>query len=140
LARKLDQVSHFGRFLDPIADKLLVAAVLVMLSAEQRISILGVFFAIIILFRELLVSGLREYLAQLNVPMPVTKLAKWKTTVQFVALTILLLGDAGPWALPWAIIGEVFLALAAALTIITGWQYLSTGYRAMTAAEITRDH
>src|ERR1700753_1187260 len=90
LARAWSQQSSLGRMLDPIADKLLVAAVLLMLSADHVIEGASVWAAIIILCREILVSGLREYLAELRVPVPVTKLAKWKTAVQLVAIGVLL--------------------------------------------------
>ncbi|MGB1027703.1 MAG: CDP-diacylglycerol--glycerol-3-phosphate 3-phosphatidyltransferase, partial [Rhodospirillaceae bacterium] len=93
LARKMGSVSDLGRFLDPIADKLLVAAVLLMLAAMDRLDVWSYPAACIILMREILVSGLREYLAELQVRMPVTKLAKWKTTVQLIALPVLIVGD-----------------------------------------------
>ena len=86
LARAWSQQSSLGRMLDPIADKLLVSAVILVLAANQTISGLTLWAAIVILCREILVSGLREYLAELRVPLPVTALAKWKTTVQFIAL------------------------------------------------------
>ena len=81
-----------ARFLDPIADKLLVAAVLMMLVAIGGVSGLVILPALVILCREILVSGLREYLAEIRVPMPVSKLAKWKTTIQMVALGVLVVG------------------------------------------------
>jgi len=86
LARKWAQISAFGRFLDPIADKLLVAAVILMLVATGRISGLVVLPALVILCREVMVSGLREFLAQVNVGVPVSRLAKWKTALQLIAL------------------------------------------------------
>ena len=86
LARAWSQQSSLGRMLDPIADKLLVSAVILVLAANQTISGLTLWAAIVILCREILVSGLREYLAELRVPLPVTALAKWKTSVQFIAL------------------------------------------------------
>jgi cardiolipin synthase len=130
LARRWAQISPFGRFLDPIADKLLVAAVILMLVAKDWISGWMVLPALIILCREVLVSGLREFLAQVNVGVPVSRLAKWKTALQLVALGILIVGDAGgPWV-TWA--GEACLWVAAALTIITGYDYLSAGLQHMT--------
>ena len=90
LARAWSQQSSLGRMLDPIADKLLVSAVILVLAADQTISGLSLWAAIVILCREILVSGLREYLAELRVPLPVTALAKWKTAVQFVALGFLI--------------------------------------------------
>ena len=95
LARAWSQQSSLGRMLDPIADKLLVSAVILVLAANRTISGLTLWAAIVILCREILVSGLREYLAELRVPLPVTALAKWKTTVQFIALAFLIAGPAG---------------------------------------------
>lgn len=127
LARRSNQVSAFGRFLDPIADKLLVAAVLFMLAAFGRVTEWSLLPAVIILLREILVSGLREFLAELRVGMPVSRLAKWKTGIQMVAIPVLLVGDAGPSALPVQAIGEVGLWMAAVLTLITGYDYLQAG-------------
>ena len=96
LARAWEQQSEWGKFLDPIADKVLIAATLLMLVATQRISSWAVLPALIILCREILVSGLREHLAGMSVKVPVTSLAKWKTTVQMLAIGVLLIGDSGP--------------------------------------------
>jgi cardiolipin synthase (CMP-forming) len=135
LARSRNEVSAFGRFLDPIADKLLVGAVLFMLAASDRLSALGVLPALIILLREILVSGLREFLAQLQVGVPVTRLAKWKTGLQMVALPVLLVGDAGaPWfPVPVRALGEMCLWVAALATLVTGWDYLRSGLAHMRA-------
>lgn len=127
MARRRRQLSAFGRFLDPIADKLLVAAVLLMLVGMHTISGATLLPALIILCREIMVSGLREYLAELRVGLPVSKLAKWKTTIQMVALGVLVVGDAGPSFLPVLAIGEIGLWLAAALTLVTGYDYLRAG-------------
>lgn len=128
-ARRYHQISRFGRFLDPIADKLLVAAALVMLVEVGTLSGVNVLAALIILAREILVSGLREFLAELRVGLPVSALAKWKTAVQMVAIAALLVGDA---ASPWvAHVGVVLIWIAAALTLITGYDYLQTGLRHM---------
>lgn len=124
LARARQEQSAFGRFLDPIADKLLVAAAILMLVAFDRIAGLVVLPALIILCREILVSGLREFLAELNVGLPVSRLAKWKTTIQMVALGFLIVGESGPSLLPVQFIGEAGLWTAAALTLITGYDYL----------------
>ncbi len=125
LARAQGLVSPLGRFLDPIADKLLVVAVLVMLAAIGQLRGLEILAVLLILFRELLVSGLREYLGEKGIGVPVTKLAKWKTTVQMAALALLIVAPAlGP---PWLQIGDGLLWLAVALTLITGWGYLRTG-------------
>jgi cardiolipin synthase (CMP-forming) len=135
LARTRNQVSSFGRVLDPIADKLLVGSTLFMLSSFDRIGVANVLPALIILMREILVSGLREFLAELRVSMPVTRLAKWKTGFQMVALPVLLVGDAGPDFLATKTIGLVCLWIAAVLTIITGWDYLRAGIRAVREEE-----
>jgi len=127
LARRWHQQSAWGRVLDPIADKLLVATVLFMLAALERITPATIFPALVILAREVLVSGLREHLAMLNVPVPVSRLAKWKTALQMVAIGVLLIGDAGPAALHLQIVGELLLWLAAALTLITGYDYWRAG-------------
>jgi cardiolipin synthase len=131
-ARRWKQQSEIGRFLDPIADKLLVAAALFMLAAFARISALAIFPALVILSREILVSGLREYLAGLRVRVPVSKLAKWKTGIQMVAIGILLVGNAGPAALPVEAVGELLLWIAALLTMVTGYDYLRAGLHHMT--------
>ncbi len=129
LARHRSEVSPIGRFLDPIADKLLVASVLLMLVANGSIIGLVVLPALIILCREILVSGLREYLAEISVPMPVSKLAKWKTAIQMVSLGVLIVGDAGPAAIPVQMIGELGLWAAALLTLVTGYDYLRRGLK-----------
>jgi cardiolipin synthase len=132
-ARRWKQQSEIGRFLDPIADKLLVSAVLFMLAALDRFSDWALFPSLVILSREILVSGLREYLAGLRVRVPVSRLAKWKTAIQMVAIGVLIVGDAGPAWLPTVEIGEVLLWIAALLTIVTGYDYLRAGLRHMTA-------
>src|SRR5471030_826317 len=122
LARAWSQQYSLGRMLDPIADKLLVAAVLLVLAADKTIAGWTLWAAIVILCREILVSGLREYLAELRVPLPVTALAKWKTTVQFIALAFLIAGPAGESVLPGSITtGIVLLWIAAIVTLYTGW-------------------
>lgn len=131
LARRLGMLSSFGRFLDPIADKLLVSAALLMLVAQGRIAGLDLLAAMVILCREILVAGLREFLAELRVAMPVSRLAKWKTTFQIVALCFLLVFDAAPpaWLVPE--IGRVLLWAAALLTLVTGFDYVRAGLRHM---------
>jgi cardiolipin synthase len=133
VARRWGEHTDFGRFLDPIADKLLVASVLLVLVAQERIRGVMVIAALIILCREILVSGLREFLAGLKVGLPVSRLAKWKTALQMVALGILIVGDAGP--APIRVTGDVGLALAAFLTLLTGWDYLRAGLRHMTSEQ-----
>jgi cardiolipin synthase len=134
MARRWAQQSELGRFLDPIADKLLVAATLFMLVAFDRLSSGAILPALVILCREILVSGLREYLAELRVGLPVSKLAKWKTAIQMVAIGVLIVGNAGPRFLPVAWIGEVLLWVAALLTLVTGYDYLRAGLAHMTRA------
>jgi len=134
VARGRRQQSDLGRMLDPIADKLLVGAALMVLVANGRVSALGLYPAIVIMLREILVSGLREYLAGIRIGLPVTGLAKWKTGFQMGALGTLLAGNTtadllGLSALPVSLIGEVMLWIAAALTLITGWDYLIAGLR-----------
>lgn len=121
LARAWEAQSSLGRFLDPIADKLLVATTLVLLVSAGRADALP---AIAILCREILVSGLREFLAELRVALPVSTLAKYKTTLQMVAIFLLLLGDGAPeWIRAYAI-GHVCIWAAALLTLVTGYAYL----------------
>ena len=145
LARSSGTVSKLGVFLDPIADKIMVAAVILVLTAQGwlRGPIAGDFHVIaglVILMREIAVSGLREFLGPLQVSMPVSQLAKWKTAAQMVSLGALILGGALPWwtmALGEAsinvphIVGIITLWTAAVLTVITGWDYLRVGLRHM---------
>jgi cardiolipin synthase len=145
-ARSWGQQSRLGRMLDPIADKLLVASCLLMLAADETIKGWSLFAAIIILCREILVSGLREFLAELRVSVPVTQLAKWKTTLQLVAIGFLLGGEAVDYYLPQGVmewrwqhgdtqialtttIGLVLLWISALLTLYTGWDYFRAGLR-----------
>lgn len=129
LARAWSQQSSLGRMLDPIADKLLVASVLLALAADRTIHGANLWAAIVILCREILVSGLREYLSELRVSVPVTAVAKWKTTVQLVALGVLIAGPAGEMLIPGSItIGMVLLWIAAVLTLYTGWDYMKASY------------
>ncbi|WP_079567152.1 CDP-diacylglycerol--glycerol-3-phosphate 3-phosphatidyltransferase [Bradyrhizobium erythrophlei] len=135
-ARIWDQHSAFGRMLDPIADKLLVASCLLMLAADGIIHGWTLWAAIVILCREILVSGLREYLAALRVSVPVTKLAKWKTTIQLIAIGFLLAGDAGDQLVGAVVpqlgpvvtqLGLLLLWISAIFTIYTGWDYFRAG-------------
>ena len=131
LARAQGAVSRLGIFLDPIADKIMVAAVIVMLMFTRDIREGAVIAALVILIREIAVSGLREFLAELRVSLPVSKLAKWKTAFQLVALGGIILGGALPeWR--WVQATGLFcLWAAAALTLVTGWDYLRVGLRHM---------
>ena len=130
LARIWKQTSNIGRMLDPIADKLLVSACLLLLAADTTIAGWTLWAAIIILCREILVSGLREYLASLKVSVPVSRLAKWKTTVQMFAIVFLLAGPAGDKVIPYSTeFGLIMLWLAAILTLWTGWDYFRAGLK-----------
>jgi len=137
LARAQGRISRLGQFLDPIADKIMVAAVLMMLISSRKanpvpeIDGLNIIPALVILLREIIVSGLREYLAPLNVSMPVSRLAKWKTTFQMVALGGLILGGAFPDQHWIHLVGITCLWVAAALTLITGYDYLRIGLKHM---------
>jgi cardiolipin synthase len=133
LARAWSQQSSLGRMLDPIADKLLVASCLLMLAAESTIHGWALLAAVVILCREILVSGLREYLAELRVSVPVTRLAKWKTTLQLISVGFLIAGEAGDAVIPGVTkVGIVLLWLSALLTFYTGWDYLQAGLRHLT--------
>jgi cardiolipin synthase len=129
LARAWRQQSSFGRFLDPVADKLLVGLVLLVLVGIDRLPGVHILPAAVILWREILVSSLRDYLAQLNVPLPVTRLAKSKTTLQMIAMGFLVVGDFAPAIGPLTAIevGQFGLWAAAILTFITGYDYLRAG-------------
>lgn len=134
LARAWQQTSNIGRMLDPIADKLLVATCLLLLAADTDraggIAGWSLWAAIIILCREILVSGLREYLAALKVSVPVTQLAKWKTTIQMLAIAFLLAGPAADKIVPYTSqTGIVLLWIAAIVTLYTGYDYFRAGLK-----------
>ena len=133
LARLWKMQSSLGRMLDPIADKLLVAAVLLVLSGDDTLAGLNQWAAIIILCREILVSGLREYLAELQVSVPVTRLAKYKTAVQMLAMGFLIAGPAGDKVLAYnTLIGIAGLWVAALVTLYTGFDYFRAGITHLT--------
>jgi cardiolipin synthase len=135
-ARSWGQQSALGRMLDPIADKLLVSSSLLMLAAEETIRGWTLLAAVVILCREILVSGLREFLAELRVSLPVTRLAKWKTTVQLVAIGFLIAGDAGDAIVPGVTeVGLTLLWISALVTLYTGWDYLRAGLHHATLEE-----
>lgn len=132
LARIWKQTSNIGRMLDPIADKLLVSTCLLLLAADTDKTIAGwsLWAAIIILCREILVSGLREYLADLKVSVPVSTLAKWKTTMQLFAIGFLLAGSAGDKVFAYTTqTGIVLLWISAVVTLYTGWDYFRAGLK-----------
>jgi CDP-diacylglycerol--glycerol-3-phosphate 3-phosphatidyltransferase len=130
LARRWKQQSSLGRMLDPIADKVLVSVVLLVLCADDILRGGHIWAAIIILSREVLVSGLREYLGELQVSVPVTQIAKWKTTVQLVAIGFLIAGPAGDTVVPYTTeMGIAMLWIAAGLTLYTGYDYFRAGIR-----------
>jgi cardiolipin synthase len=135
LARTYSQQSAFGRFLDPVADKLLVAAALLLLTGFGQISGLTILPAVIILCREILVSGLREFLAGIRIGVPVSNLAKWKTMLQMFSIGFLIVGNSGPDFLPTRLIGEAGLWVAAVLTLITGYDYLRAGMQHIARAD-----
>lgn len=145
LARSSGAVSRLGVFLDPIADKIMVAAVILVLTAQgilrgPFVGDMHVIAGLVILVREIAVSGLREFLGGLQVSIPVSKLAKWKTTFQLVSLGALILGAAMPWWNMWLgsleinvphTVGLTTLWAAAGLTLVTGWDYLRVGLKHM---------
>lgn len=140
LARTLEATSSFGKFLDPIADKLLVASIILMLVSFDYIKDYDIIAATSILCREILVSGLREHLAQLNISVPVSNLSKIKTATQMVAIFLLLLGVQGPSFAEveqitdintTVLVGRILLWISAILTVITGYAYLKAGLKHM---------
>ena len=137
VARIMSQQSVLGKIFDPIADKLLVGSLLVMLVAFDRIPGIAVLPATVILGREILVSGLREFLAGVKISMPVSRLARWKTMLQMVMLGFLLVGPAGPMFGPFSTteVGIAGLWIAAILTLVTGYDYLQAGLRHVDAID-----
>lgn len=130
LARAWQQQSMLGRMLDPIADKLLVGVALVLLVHDGTITRTTIWAALIILMREILVSGLREFLAELNVRVHVSRLAKWKTSLQMIALGVLLIGPSGERMIAGIMpAGTALLWVAALLTLWTGAGYLTAAIR-----------
>ncbi len=129
LARSQGVTSKLGQFMDPIADKLMVAATILMIAAFERVTGIHILALVVILVREILVSGLREFLAGVQVSVPVTQLAKWKTTFQMIALGALLIGEAAPPWLPAEIVGLICLWIATIVTLYTGYDYLRAGLK-----------
>jgi len=131
LARAQGTVSKLGTFLDPIADKIMVAAVIMMLVATHDIEGFHLIAGLVILMREIMVSGLREFLGPLQVSLPVSRLAKWKTALQLIALGAMILAGAVPQWPTLRLIGLTALWGAAMLTLVTGWDYVRVGLKHM---------
>ena len=137
LARAWQQQSALGRMLDPIADKLLVAVSILILVADGMLAGWSIWAGIIVLMREIFVSGLREFLAELRVSVPVTQLAKWKTTMQLIAIAALLIAPALQGAKSGIIInlGLSFFWVAAIVTLYTGYDYFRAGLKHLVTDE-----
>lgn len=131
VARKYNQITEFGTFMDPISDKIYVVTIMLLLIATGRIEGLWVLPVLVILIREFMVSGLREFLGPKNIKLPVTNLAKWKTASQMLALGFLIIGNVYLWA---SVTGLVLLVASSVLTVITGWGYLKTGFAYLTTS------
>jgi len=130
LARKWSVISAVGTFLDPIADKIFIVSLLLVMAAFDRLDGIWLIPALIIIIREIFISGLREFLGPKDVKLPVSKLAKWKTTVQMIAMGFLVIGEAGDALLTDALLwGQILLSFAALLTVITGWGYIKEGMK-----------
>lgn len=130
IARRYNVISPFGQFLDPVADKIFIASVLVTLLANGHLNAWGIIPVGLILSREFLISGLREFFGPRNVVFPVSPLAKWKTGIQMFSLGFLIMGEHGTSVLPWNVeIGYTLLAAATILTFITGWSYFREGIK-----------
>ncbi len=134
LARLWNQQSDLGRLLDPIADKVLVAAVILLLAGSGDIANWALIPAIVILSREIIIAGLREFMAGRDVVLHVADLAKWKTATQMTALALLLIGDAGPEGWPIHLVGIIAFWVAGILTLVTGYDYVASSVRQVTAA------
>lgn len=126
VARVFNQETRFGEILDPIADKLLIASTLLMLVGFDRISKFSILAAVVILCREILVSGLREYLAETRILLSVSRLAKFKTAIQMFAIALLLYTDSEHSSTALQAIGELLLWIAAGITLYSGWTYVQT--------------
>ena len=129
IARIRNEITNFGTFLDPIADKLLVAAVILILTSKEVIADWETIPALIILLREIAVSGLREYLAGIKVSVPASRISKIKTSIQLIALALLILIESGISIIPILLIGKLALWIAGILTLYTGYDYLKSGLR-----------
>ncbi len=130
IARRMNLQSSFGTFLDPIADKIFILTVLLTLVANDTLHGIWITPVLLILAREFLIAGLREFLGPKNIQVPVSNLGKWKTAIQMIALGFLVVGEFGRPVLTYSVeIGLVGLLAATALTIQTGWDYLKTGIK-----------
>ncbi len=128
IARKLNQISDFGTFLDPISDKIFVSSLMILLIAFGRIEGSWIILVILIFAREFMVSGLREFLGPKNIKLPVSRLAKYKTATQMLSIGFLIIGGYAPYALE---LGLILFALATVLTLITGFIYVIAGFKHM---------
>jgi cardiolipin synthase len=128
IARKTGQISVFGKFLDHTADKILIGGVLLLLVASHRLEGIWVFLALIIFSREILIAGLREFLGQYKVDVPISWMGKWKTAVQMFASGFIMAGDYGPALVPYSYaIGKFAFLIATVMTVLSGWAYLKAG-------------
>lgn len=136
IARATGQTTVFGKFLDSSSDKMVVGVALMLLIAFDRLTGLWILPAIIIYLREILISGMREFLALYNVSLPVSQLAKWKTTVQMLFIGFLIAGEYGEMLIPYAYeIGKAGFLFAAVITVVTGWDYLRQGWETISRAD-----
>ena len=130
LARSTGQISAFGRFLDSIADKLIVSIALFLAVAFDRLEGIWIIPAIVIIFREIMIAGLREFFAPYNIQLKTKPLARWKVLIQMLAIGFLIAGPYGPDLVPYAVeIGKWGILAAAILTATTGWDYWVDSYR-----------
>lgn len=136
VARKFNQISAFGTFLDPVSDKVFVSTLLILLVAFDRINGINIVFVVIIFAREFLVSGLREFLGPKNVKVPVSMLAKWKTSVQMLSLGFLIVGPYAPYM---SELGIICLIAATALTVVTGFSYMMAGWVHLRASSMQQE-
>lgn len=127
LAREMNTTSAVGKFMDPIADKLIIAALILVLAGIDRFDGFWIIPALAILVREIFIAGLREFLGPMNISLPVSRLAKWKTASQMIAMGFLIVGDGHLDSIPVLDIGHILITIAAVLSVITGWSYSKIG-------------
>lgn len=136
IARATGQTTLFGKFLDSSTDKMLVGASLLLLVAFDRLQDLWVIPAIVIFLREILISGVREFMALYNVIVPISKLGKWKLTFQVVFIGFLVAGEYGNALIPHAYdIGKWGLVFAAVITVVSGWDYMRAAWQTIRKLE-----